>query len=196
MGERNNKYFLNISKRGHDKKHITAPDTERTEVLSDPNDILNEEKQYYNNLCKSIGPNITDPKLSKFFDKENLPSLSNTAKLQLEECLLKHECLIAPKKMSNNKNPGIDGLTAEFYKYFWSDIEDVVVDSFNYGFQTGRFSISQRRGIISLIPKKNKNLEYLKNWRPLSLRNIDYKTSHKSISKPFGKTTSVPNSLQ
>ena len=116
-----------------------------------------------------------------------MPSLSNTAKLQLEGRLLKHECLIALKKMSNNKTPGTDGLTAEFYKYFGSDIEDVVVDSFNYGFQTGRFSISQRRGIISLIPKKNKNLEYLKNWRPLSLLNMDYKIATKALASRLEK---------
>jgi hypothetical protein len=34
-------------------------------------------------------------------------------------------------------------------------------------------SIDQRRGI--LIPKKNKNLRELKNWRPLTLLNCDYK---------------------
>ena len=157
MGERNNKYFLNISKRSYDKKRITALETERNEVLSDPKNMLNEEKQYYENLYKSIGLNTTDSKFSIFFDKENLPSLSNTAKLQLEECLLKHEYLIALKKMSNNKTPGTDGLAAEFYKYFWSDIEDVIVDSFNYGFQTGRFSISQRRGIISHTQEEQKS---------------------------------------
>ena len=89
--------------------------------------------------------------------------------------------------MSNNKTPGTDGLTAEFYKYFRSDIEDVVVDNFNYGYQTGRFSISQRRGIISHIPKKNKNLEHLKNWRPLSLLNMDYKIATKAPASRLEK---------
>ena len=44
-----------------------------------------------------------------------------------------------------------------------------MVDSFNYGLQHSSLSISQRQGIISLIPKKNKNAEYLTNWRPVSL---------------------------
>ena len=43
-------------------------------------------------------------------------------------------------------------------------------------------SISQRLGIISLIPKKDKNLEYLKNWRPVSLLNNDYKIATKAIA--------------
>ena len=46
-----------------------------------------------------------------------------------------------------------------------------MVDSFNYGLQHRSLSISQRQGIISLIPNKNKNAEYLTNWRPISLLN-------------------------
>ena len=56
-----------------------------------------------------------------------------------------------------------------------------MVDSFNYGLQHGSLSISQRQGIISLIPKKNKNAEYLTNWRPVSLLNVDYKIATKTI---------------
>ena len=42
--------------------------------------------------------------------------------------------------------------------------------------------ISQLQGIISLIPKKNKNAEYLKNWRPVLLLNVDYKIATKTIA--------------
>ena len=55
--------------------------------------------------------------------------------------------------MRNDKTPGTDGLTAEFYRYFWHEIADIMVDGFNYGFQAEGLSISQRQGVISLIPK-------------------------------------------
>ena len=57
-----------------------------------------------------------------------------------------------------------------------------MVDSFNYGFENGLLTISQRLAIISLIPKKDKNLQYLKNWRPVSLLNNDYKIATKAIA--------------
>ena len=56
-----------------------------------------------------------------------------------------------------------------------------MVDSFNYGFENGLLTISQRLAIVSLIPKKDKNLQHLKNWRPVSLLNNDYKIATKAI---------------
>ena len=58
------------------------------------------------------------------------------------------------------KTPGSDNFTVEFYRRFWHLLEKFMVDSFNFAFQTRRLSISQRLGIISLIPKNDKNLEY------------------------------------
>ena len=59
--------------------------------------------------------------------------------------------------------------------------------SFNYAFQKGSLSISQKRGIISLIPKKNKDKTLLENLRPISLLNVDYKILTKSIAKRLEK---------
>ena len=66
-----------------------------------------------------------------------------------------------------------------------------MVESFNYAFQQGSLSISQRQGIISLIPKKNKNVEYLANWRPVSLLNVDYKIATKTIALRLEKILST-----
>lgn len=62
-----------------------------------------------------------------------------------------------------------------------------MVDSLNYAFQTGQLSISQRLGIILLIPKKDKNLDFLKNWRPVTLLNTDYKIATKAITMRLEK---------
>ena len=85
-------------------------------------------------------------------------------------------------KFQNNKTPGSDGLTIEFYRCFWEVLGHFMVDSFNYAHEYGHLSISQRLGIISLIPKKNKNLEHLSNWRPICLLNNDYKIATKVIA--------------
>ena len=75
----------------------------------------------------------------------------------------------------NNKSPGNDGLTAEFYKKLCPLMGTVLVDSLNTAFVHGKLSNSQRQGIIRLIEKKDKDKRFVENWRPISLLNVDYK---------------------
>ncbi len=47
----------------------------------------------------------------------------------------------------------------------------------------GELSIKQKRGIITLLPKKKpQNMLLLKNWRPISLLNTDYKSIAKVLA--------------
>ena len=43
-------------------------------------------------------------------------------------------CFYALKTMKLNKSPGSDGLSVEFYKCFWNDIQQMVIDSLNEGY--------------------------------------------------------------
>ena len=47
--------------------------------------------------------------------------------------------------------------------------------------QKVKLALTHRRGTISLIPKKDKALQELKNWRPITLLNCDYKIASKAI---------------
>ena len=58
----------------------------------------------------------------------------------------------------------------------WSDpITTLEVLLLNYGYELGMLSVTQRLGIITLIPKGDKDKSFLKNWRPLTLLNSIYK---------------------
>lgn len=97
------------------------------------------------------------------------------------------ECKNALKDFDKNKTPGTDGLPAEFYRFFWPDIYQDLLASYNFASQHGMLSISQRRGIISLVPKKSKDKTILENLRPISLLNVDYKILTKVIAKRIEK---------
>ena len=81
----------------------------------------------------------------------------------------------------------IDGLPAEFYRFFWPDICHDLLASYNFASEHGMLSISQRRGIISLIPQKSKDKTILENLRSISLLNVDYKILTKVIAKRIEK---------
>ena len=84
--------------------------------------------------------------------------------------------------MENNKSPGNDGLTKEFYVFFWETISQCLYDSLMKGKQNGHLSVSQRQAVIKLIEKKDKDKRFIKNWRPISLLNIDIKLLNKSLA--------------
>ena len=48
--------------------------------------------------------------------------------------------------------------------------------------QIGELTDLQKQGIITLLPKSNKNTFLLENWRPISLLNVDYKIATKAIA--------------
>ena len=84
--------------------------------------------------------------------------------------------------MKNGKTPGIDGLPADFYKFFWKDIKHLVINSIINSFNKGTLSNNQKTGILTLIPKKDKDRMFLKNWRPLTILTTDYKIITKLLA--------------
>ena len=74
-------------------------------------------------------------------------------------------------------------LSTEFYLRFWNVISCPLINCLNHSALVGELSISQRQGIISLIPKKNKDPLLLKNWHPITLLNVDYKLATKCIAR-------------
>ena len=92
------------------------------------------------------------------------------------------ESLESLKTMASNKSLGTDRLPAEFYKVFWNYVKPFLLNALNCSYTNGHLSITQRRGLITLVPKKNKPANLLKNWRPITLLNCDYKIASKSIA--------------
>ena len=112
---------------------------------------------------------------------------TNEAKLACEGALTLQECTAALKYFKLNKSPGCDGLPAEFYVEFWQEIGDKLAECLNFGLARGTLALSQRRGVITLLEKKGKDNTLIKNWRPVSLLNTDYKILTKVLSRRLEK---------
>ena len=180
FGERNSKYFINLEKRNQKRKVIKRLMLENGDILTNSEDILNAEKQFYEKLYTSCEPD--DCNLSDLLMDINATKLDNEAQISCEGRLSIKECSNALRTMPNNKTPGSDGLPIEFYKFFFNDIITNLIESFDFSFRNGKLSADQRRGIINLIPKPDKDPSILKNWRPISLLNTDYKILTKCIA--------------
>ena len=61
------------------------------------------------------------------------------------------------------------------------------MDSLNFSYRHGELSTTQKEAVITLIEKKNRDRRLIKNWRPISLVNVDVKIGSKAISKRLEK---------
>ena len=106
-------------------------------------------------------------------------------KEKCEGMLTKAECLQALKSMKYGKTPGSDGLPVEFYNVFWNKISDCLLNTIKYSYTEGKFSTSQICWIIKLIPKKDAEPYFVKNCRPITLLNSDYKIAANFLKGRF-----------
>ena len=92
------------------------------------------------------------------------------------------ELTVALINTKNNKSPGIDGYLIEFFKFFWKDLGNFVLNALNFSYVTGNLSISLKRGVITSISKQNKCRFYLNIRRPISLLDAVYKLAASCIA--------------
>lgn len=190
-GEKNTKYFLNLEKRNFNIKYIKSLIKKDNKLTYNHDEIMEEQYNFYKDLYSS--KHKDSKKLENFLTKEEktkVPQLTPNQKELCDTPLDISELALALKELVNDKSPGSDGFTTNFYKFFWTDIKDILYESYLYSFENKRLSQSQRIGIINLIPKKDKDIRFLKNWRPVSLLNTDYKILTKALAIRLQKVIS------
>ena len=167
---------MNLEKVKYKSKVITMLN-EDDRLITGQNDILNAQKSSYENLYTTCHPVSDETRDYDDFFPDDLKSnaMLDECRDLLERDIILDEIKSTIKSMKNNKSPGVDGLPVEFYKIFWNDIHDILLDSYKHSIGPVYLLISQRRGTISLIPKTDKDPHFLKNWRPITLLSTDYK---------------------
>ena len=105
----------------------------------------------------------------------NTPVLSSERKDLCDNHITLNEIFTALNTMLSNKTPGSDGLTKQFYLAFFGILGPKLLTSLNYAFSVGELPTSQRQAVITLIEKSGRDKRLIKNWRPVSLLNVDAK---------------------
>ena len=149
---------------------------ENGKITIDPKEILKEQYNFYRNVYTS------DPNVSvQYKNHHNIKISAETAE-KCEGEISMTELAIALKGMKWGKASGCDGLSMGFYAVFFCSIKQILLDALNYGFKIGGLHNSALRGIINLIPKRNKDSRIIANLRPITLLNTDYKLIKKVLA--------------
>ena len=171
-GKKNTKYFLGLETKQQSYNVIRELKSDENGICTTQNDIMGEMCSFYEKLYTS--KNINDVDIDDYLSNIEIPSLSSVDKEYCDEFPTLEECRDAVFNMKPNKSPGLDGLPSEFYKCMWDSIKTLFYNALKEIYDRNEMSFSQRLSVISLLYKKD-DKKLLKNYRPLSLSNIDYK---------------------
>ena len=175
-GNKNSKYFYSLEKARYNKKTMSRIIDDNNLILDTPREILAEQHRFYSELYKK------DENVRFRFKNMSQIQISEEDKISMDAPITLDELTEAVKSMKHNKSPGGDGITAEFMQFFWSRLKHLFYDAVNFAKEIGTLHVSARRGVIQLIPKRQKNPEKLKNWRPLTMLPIFYKVLAKALA--------------
>ena len=176
--EKPSRFFFQRERYNASKKLVTALKTVNGRV-TDSDGIMKEQVRFYKNLYTA---QLVDARAQEEVLLSIDRKLSEEETLTLESFLSEEECLAALHTMPALRTPGSDGLPKEFYVCFWETLKSDFVLMVNSCLHKGELPLSLRRAVITLLFKKE-DPENLKNWRPISLLNADYKLIAKVISQ-------------
>lgn len=83
--------------------------------------------------------------------------------------------------LPSSKNPRPDGLSAEFYHFFSSEIGDHLTNTVHYFFANSIIPSSWGMTVVALIPKKD-NPCLVSDYMSISLSNVSFKIISKILT--------------
>ncbi|KAK3507555.1 hypothetical protein QTP70_028446, partial [Hemibagrus guttatus] len=116
---------------------------------------------------------------------QGLPKVSSEDNAALEGPLVLEELQAPVNTMSGGKAPGIDGLPVEFYKFFWEELGEDLLEVLKESSRERCLPLCSRRAVITLLPKKG-DLQDIRNWHPVSLLCMDYEIMSKALANRLG----------
>ncbi len=155
------------------------------------NEVGKEIYTFYEKLYRNYDSKRNDyEKAKRAFLEGNIETkISAEQEKNLNKDLSKEElrkALFGSTK--EGKAPGNDGLTSGLYRAIWPSICDLFHKATLEAMEKGKLSPSQTQSVIRLIEKKGKDRKQIKNWRPISLINVDTKIIAKALANRI-KTT-------
>ena len=177
-GEQSTSYFLRLEKKNSSDRWIAAMRGSDGIVVSDISSICSSWRSFYLDLFTACSIDLDTQRDLLGNITLTLPSGEASS---CEGPLSSDEVFAALNGMARGKTPGSDGLPAEFYLAFWDTLGSDLVDVLNASFESGLLPKTQRTAIISLSFKKGDRLLH-KNWRPISLLNVDYKLCARTLA--------------
>ena len=177
-GEVSTAYFVRLEKKRGAESWFSSIKDDQGSVVADLDGIIAVWLSFYSQLFSACP---TDPVIqSDMLDRLSLSVPCSDVPL-CEGLFSSEEVLIALQGMARGRSPGSDGLSVEFFVEFWDVLGADLVDVFNSSYRDDFLPSSSCKGLITLLFKKSDRPDR-KNWRPITLLNVDYKLCARTLA--------------
>ena len=105
--------------------------------------------------------------MERFLEKFNLPRLNQEETEIMNNPITSTEIEAVVKYFPQNKSPGPDGFTAEFYQTFREELMSILLKLFKKIAEEGTLPNSFYEATITLIPNPDKNNTRKENYMPI-----------------------------
>ena len=121
LNEKSNSFFNSIVKENLEKQTLVKLNYNNSEI-SDQKEILTQIEGFYKKLYSTKYESIDQYNQSVDIEAfRELPKLTEEDKNAMENDITLAELSKSLNEFQNNKSPGCDGLTKEFYQCFWKN---------------------------------------------------------------------------
>ena len=174
--ERGSLYHLAREKKNGEKNNLEVMNIDGKEV-SDQLKIQENVLGYFNKLFNGKLDRTQDfvmevEKLPELLN-ENLGKISDADKEMFCEPFSMAELEFVVKRLPNNKSPGLDGLSNEFYKKVFHVIKNEYLEVQNLYQEVGKVGSEMRKGVTRLLPK-TVGVPTIEKVRPITMLIPDY----------------------
>lgn len=182
MKKAQQRYFENANKPGRflaslikhrQKKKLVTKLVVNNEEVTDPLKIKSAFEVFYASLYKQA--KVDKDKMENYLESIGVTKINSEMINNFNAPISEEEVETAINKLKNSKALGLDGYTARFYKCIKKHISGKLARVMNKVLESQEIPSSWREANITLIPKDLVELNNPKNYRPISLLNLDYK---------------------
>ena len=140
-GEKSKRYFYSLERQKQSKQTINVLTKVNLDTITAPHHTtsLPNPKTTRNHFILPNQPILNDETLTLTAHDRN----------PWEGSVTEHKLQLALQNRENNKSPGLEALSTNFFKHFWPLLGPKLTNIYNYAYDHGHLSLSRQHGVIS-----------------------------------------------